>query len=82
MVSKLNPVFMIFALSLFNNYFAASAKCLGGTIINVYRNYDSFYIESALTGPAQRPAALGLTRIAVLHPPHPLLDLAHIGSTY
>ena len=35
--------------SLFNNYLATSAKCLSGTIINVYRDYNSFYIGSAFT---------------------------------
>ena len=37
-----------FLLSLFNNYLAMSAKCLGGTVINVYRNHDGFCIGSAL----------------------------------
>jgi hypothetical protein len=48
MVSKLDPVSMIFALSLFNKYLAASAKYLDGTIINVYRNYGGFCIGTAL----------------------------------
>ena len=48
MVSKLDPVSMIFALSLFNNYLVTSAKCLCDTIINVYRNYDGFCIRSVL----------------------------------
>jgi len=43
MVSILDQVSMIFTL--FSNYLATSAKCLGGTIINVYRNYDSFVSE-------------------------------------
>ena len=49
MVSNIDPVSMICALSLFNNSLATSAKCLGGTAINIYRNHDDFYIESALT---------------------------------
>jgi hypothetical protein len=48
MVSILDRVSMIFALSLFNKYLATLAKCLGNTIINIYRNYDGFYIRSAL----------------------------------
>jgi hypothetical protein len=40
---------MIFALSLFNNYLATSAKRLGDSIINVHRNYDDFCIGSALS---------------------------------
>ena len=48
MVSNLDPVSMIFALSLFNNYLATSVKRLGGSTINVYRNYANFYIRSAL----------------------------------
>jgi hypothetical protein len=32
--------------SLFNNYLATSTKCLGGSTINVYRNYGSFCIGS------------------------------------
>ena len=32
MVSNLDPVSMIFALSLFNNSLATSAKCLSGTL--------------------------------------------------
>ena len=48
MVSKLDPIFMIFTLTLFNNYLTTSAKCLGDIIINVYRNYYGFYIGSAL----------------------------------
>jgi hypothetical protein len=51
MVSNLDPVSMIFALSLFNNYLAMSAKCLGDSTINVHRNYGGFYIESALMSP-------------------------------
>ena len=47
MVSKLDPVSMTFALSLFNNYLATSAKYLDGTIINVYRNYGGFCIGTA-----------------------------------
>ena len=38
MVSNLDLVSMIL-LSLFNNYLATSAKYLGGSTINVYRNY-------------------------------------------
>ena len=48
MVSNLDPVFMIFAL-LFNNSIATSAKCLGGTVINMHRNHDGFCIGSALS---------------------------------
>jgi hypothetical protein len=48
MVSNLDLVSMIFALSLFNNYLATSAKCSGGGTINVHRNYAGFCIESAL----------------------------------
>jgi hypothetical protein len=48
MVSNLDLVSMIFALSLFNNSLATSAKCLGGIIINIYRNHDGFCIGSAL----------------------------------
>jgi hypothetical protein len=39
MVSNLDPVFMMFALSLFNNYLVTSAKHFGGSTINVHRNY-------------------------------------------
>jgi len=35
-------------LSLFNNSLATSAKCLGGTAINIYRNHDGLCIGSAL----------------------------------
>lgn len=38
LVSNLDPIFIIFALSFFNNYFATLAKYLGDTIINIYRN--------------------------------------------
>ena len=48
MVSNLDPVSMIFTLSLFNNYIVTSAKCLGDTAINVYRNHNGFCIGSAL----------------------------------
>ena len=48
MVSNLDPVSMIFALSLFNNYLATSVKHLGGSTINVHRNYGGFCIGSAL----------------------------------
>jgi hypothetical protein len=48
MVSNLDLVSMIFALSFFNIYLATLAKCLGGSTINVHRNYDGFCIESAL----------------------------------
>ena len=48
MVSNLDPVSMIFALSLFNNYLATSAKRLGDNTINIHRNYNDFYIRSAL----------------------------------
>jgi len=47
-VFKLDPVSIIFALSLFNNSLATLAKYLGGTAINIYRNYDGFCIRSAL----------------------------------
>ena len=49
MVFNLDPISMIFALSLFNNYIITSAKRLDGSIINVHRNYGDFYIGSALT---------------------------------
>jgi len=39
---------MIPLFSLFNNYIVISAKCLGGTTINVYISYDDFCIGSAL----------------------------------
>jgi hypothetical protein len=50
MVSNLDPISMIFALSLslFNNYIDTSAKWLGGSIINVHKNYGGFCIRSAL----------------------------------
>jgi hypothetical protein len=48
MVSDLDPVPMIFALFLFNNYLATSTKCLGGSTINIHRNYNGFCIGSAL----------------------------------
>ena len=49
MVSNLDLVSMIFTLSLFNNYIAASTKCLCDTAINnVYGNHDGFCIGSAL----------------------------------
>ena len=48
MVSNLDPVSMIFALFLFNNYLATSAKYLGGSTINAHRNYG-FCIGSALS---------------------------------
>jgi len=44
MVSNLDPVF---SLSIYNHYLVILIKCLGNTIINVYRNYDSLCIESA-----------------------------------
>jgi len=47
MVSNLDPFCMIL-LSLFNNYLATSAKRLGGSTINVHRNYGGFCIGSAL----------------------------------
>ena len=46
MVSNLDLVSIIFAL--FNNYLAISAKHLGGSTINVYKNSDGFCIGSAL----------------------------------
>ena len=49
MVSNLDPVSMIFTLSLFNNSLATSAKCLGGTAINIYRNHDGLCIGSAFS---------------------------------
>jgi hypothetical protein len=48
MVSNLDLVSMIFALSLFNNYLATSVKWLDDSTINVHRNYDGFCIRSAL----------------------------------
>ena len=42
--------------SLFNNYLATSAKRLGNSTINVYRNYDGLYIESGL-----RPISMGVS---------------------
>ena len=45
-VSNLDPVYMNFALSLFNNHLVTSAKRLGGSTINAHRNYDSFCIGS------------------------------------
>jgi hypothetical protein len=48
MVSNLDPVSMIFALFLFNNYLATSAKRLGDSTINVHKNYGAFCIGSAL----------------------------------
>ena len=51
MVSNLDPVYMIFTLSIFNNYIATSAKCLDGAAINVYRNHNDFCIGSALISP-------------------------------
>ena len=50
MVSNLDPVSMIFTLSL-GTTLPTSVKCLDDTIINVYRNYDGFCIESALVEP-------------------------------
>jgi len=49
MVSNLDLVYMIFTLSLFNNYIVTSAKCLDGTAINVYRNHNGSCIGNALT---------------------------------
>jgi hypothetical protein len=48
--SRLDMVLLGFYdfFSLFNDYLATSAKRLGGSIINVYRNYDGFCIRSAL----------------------------------
>ena len=43
MVSNLDPVSIIFALSL-----TKLAKCLGDTAINIYRNHDYFCIGSDL----------------------------------
>ena len=48
MVSNLDLVSMIFALSLFNNYLAISAKRLGDSTINVHINYSGFCIGCAL----------------------------------
>jgi len=48
MVSNLDPVSMIF-FSLFYNYLITSAKYLSDTIINIYKNYNNFYIENILT---------------------------------
>jgi hypothetical protein len=48
MISNLDPVSMIFALSLFNNYLATSAKRLGGSTINIHINYDGVCVGSAL----------------------------------
>ena len=63
MVSNLDPGSMIFALSLFNNSLATSAKCLGGTIINIYRNHDGFCIGSALTPQLSKSFKLPLHRV-------------------
>jgi hypothetical protein len=51
MVSNLDLVYMIFALSLslFNNYLATSAKRLDSSTINVHRNYGDFCNGSALS---------------------------------
>jgi len=49
MISNLDPVSTIFALSLFNNSLVTSTKCLGVTAINIYRNHNGFCIGSALT---------------------------------
>jgi hypothetical protein len=46
MVSNLDTVSMIFALSLFNNCLAISAKRLGDSTINVHINYGGFCIMS------------------------------------
>ena len=63
MISNLDQVSMIFALSLFNNSLAISAKCLGGTVINIYRNHDGFCIGSALMEMEEShlPTSLGPT---------------------
>jgi hypothetical protein len=50
MVSNIVDQFLWFLLSFFNNYLAILVKRLGDSIINVYRNYGDFCIESALTG--------------------------------
>jgi hypothetical protein len=49
MVSNLDPVYIIFALSLFNNDLATLVKCLGDSTINVHRNYGGVCIRSALS---------------------------------
>jgi len=50
MVSNLDVVSMIFALSLSlsNNYLATSAKRLDDNIINIHRNYGDFCTRSVL----------------------------------
>ena len=72
MVSNLDLVFMIFTLSLSNNSLATSAKCLGGTIINVYRNYDGFCIGSALSWHIYIHAVIGFN----------LQEMAYVRLTF
>jgi hypothetical protein len=75
MVSNLDPVSMIFALSLFNNYLAMSAKRLSDSTINVHRNYGGFCIESALMSPlglnyylcSEKNAIMGYVPRKVVH---------------
>ena len=40
MISNLDPLSIICAPFLFNNYIATSVKCLSDITINIYKNYD------------------------------------------